>query len=336
MDDVKLFGFSISHLPSWLILVIGAGGIFLSFLVQGTAQEAIYTNYSFRESVFFTFVQFFGYWLFTSHYFFKIITKKVRLHSPLSLYFIISIALVFSMGLSNVSVERLSYPTAVLFKASKLIPVMIGGMIFLHKKYNVIEISAVIIIVLGLIGISYSDKIASNKFDIQGVIIAVISLCADAISSNLQDKALHHYNAPQNEVITIMYLIGWIILLITSLTMGQFQRGISMCIQYPKMVFYLLTFAFLGSIGVQFVYVLMKAFGPVVTVTVTSTRKAGTVLLSFLLYKNKKFTIYHFFSVTAVAVGIYLEYLGKTKHKKEGGEIPKALINVNEEKDIIV
>ena len=325
---MTLFGLDATDWPRWLVLLIGTAGIFGSFLVQGTAQEALYTNTKFQESLFFTFVQFLGYFSLTLPFFIQIVLGKQKLHASVKLYAVVSVSLVCSMGLSNLSVERLSYPTAVLFKSSKLIPVMVGGFVFLKKRYNWIEVLSVMLVVSGLIGISYSDKVSRNKFDMVGVLLSVVSLCFDAIASNLQEKALSVHNAPQAEVISMMYFIGIVILFVVSVVSGQFSTGVSKAIEDPRIVWYLAAFAFLGSIGVQFVYMLMKAFGSLVTVMVTSTRKAFTVCLSFWIFKTKKFTPYHALSIMAIACGLGLNYIGKNRKKRDplsddGNQDPK-------------
>ncbi|OHS96922.1 Adenosine 3'-phospho 5'-phosphosulfate transporter 2 [Tritrichomonas foetus] len=316
-NEIRLFGLDISAWPKWLILLIGVIGVLVSFLVQGTSQETLYTRYPFRESIFFTFIQFLGYFILSSPYIISLLRGKSTLHSSFKYYFFTSFCLCCSMGLSNLSVERLSYPTAVLFKSSKLIPVMIGGMIFLNKKYNFLEILSIGLIVSGLIGVSYSDKVSKNKFDLIGVFLSVISLVFDAVASNLQEKALSEHGASQNELISMMYLIGSFIMFFVALVSGQLFRGVSLCMKYPPMIFYLASFAFLGSIGVQFVYLLMKAFGSLVTVMVTSTRKAATVCISFVLFPNKKFTFFHLGSILTIASGLALNYLGKSQAKRK-------------------
>jgi adenosine 3'-phospho 5'-phosphosulfate transporter B3 len=318
--DIRFFGFPVGHWPRWAILLVGTTGIFVSFLVQGTSQEGLYTNSDYNETIFFTFVQFFGYFLLTSRFFFQLLTKQVRLHASLRYYAFTSFCLVCSMGLSNLSVERLSYPTAVLFKSSKLIPVMIGGWLFLGKRYSYLEILSIGLIVCGLIGISYSDKRSKNRFDLLGVFLSSVSLCFDAVASNLQEKALDAHGAPQTEVISMMYFIGSCYLFTGSLVSGQLVRAVARCSRNPSIIWYLSSFAFLGAVGVQFVYLLMKTFGSLITVMVTSTRKAFTVCLSFILFRTKKFTSYHFASIVAIACGLALHYYGKQRKKEATSE----------------
>jgi len=316
-NRILLFGFDISNWPKWSILILGSSGVFISFLLQGTSQEALYSRYKYKESIFFTFIQFFGYFIFTSRFFFKLIRGKLQLKVPIWYYIVTSFSLCCSMAFSNLSVERLSYPTAVLFKSSKLIPVMIGGFLFLKKKYTVLEVLSILLMVAGLIGISMSDKMSKNRFDIIGVFHSVLSLSFDAVASNLQEKALDHYGAPQTEVISMMYFIGSIIMLFAAFFTGQLQRGIVQCSEHPRMIMYLSLFAFLGSIGVQFVYLLMKTFGSLVTVMVTSCRKAMTVCLSFILFPEKAFTRYHLLSIISIGGGLYTNYIGKPKKKPD-------------------
>ena len=56
-------------------------------------------------------------------YFFNII------RIPLKMYLLLAFLTVATMGLSNTSVGYLNYPTQVIFKCCKLIPVLVGGIL---------------------------------------------------------------------------------------------------------------------------------------------------------------------------------------------------------------
>ena len=53
---------------------------------------------------------------------------------PLNMYVLLAFLTVATMGLSNTSVGYLNYPTQVIFKCCKLIPVMIGGVLIQGKE----------------------------------------------------------------------------------------------------------------------------------------------------------------------------------------------------------
>jgi solute carrier family 35 (adenosine 3'-phospho 5'-phosphosulfate transporter), member B3 len=72
-------------------------------------------------------------------------------------YAIIAVFMVATMGLSNTSLNYLNYPTQVLFKSCKLIPVMIGGIILLKKRYVMMEYMSAILLCAGLVEITLGN-----------------------------------------------------------------------------------------------------------------------------------------------------------------------------------
>lgn len=319
-SEAHIFCLSVSTWPKWLILLIGSSGIFCSFLLHGIAHENLIKNFKLTETFFLTFFQFVGYSMFSLSTFVSILFKRHELKAPIRVYITTSIALAFSMGLTNFATSRLSYATSVLFKSSKLIPVMIGNIIFLKKKPKVSEAIAVVLIVMGLIGISLGDFRGKNKFDIPGIVSISMSLVAGAVASNLEEKVMSIYGASQNELISMLYTIGALIMLFLGLITGQFESGIEKVANKPKSLLFLAFFAFLGAAGIQFVYLIMKVFGSLTTVMITSVRKALTVVLSFLIFKDKVFTVWHAFSVVMITVGMSLSMYNKFAGKKEKNE----------------
>jgi hypothetical protein len=57
----------------------------------------------------------------------------VLYRAPILTYALIALFTIGTMGLSNAAVMRLNYPTHMMFKSCKLIPVMIGSMLILGR-----------------------------------------------------------------------------------------------------------------------------------------------------------------------------------------------------------
>jgi len=72
------------------------------------------------------------------------------------------------MGLSNAAVMRLNYPTHMMFKSCKLIPVMIGSMLILGKRYTLYDILACLCMTVGLIFFTLADSQVQPEFDLLG------------------------------------------------------------------------------------------------------------------------------------------------------------------------
>jgi len=66
-----------------------------------------------------------------------------------------------------------------------------------------------------------------------------------------------------------------------------------------------LIFAVLGYLGIDIVLTLIKDYGALICVTVTTCRKAITIILSFILF-SKPFVFDYAWSGLIVVIGIYL------------------------------
>ena len=112
--------------------------VFACYLCYGVLQEMIFTNKElkpygwFLTWIQFAFYVFFGSCEFMSH-------GKIIRHVPMSTYLLLAFLTVATMGLSNTSLRYLNYPTQVIFKSCKLIPVMIGGICIQNKRYKMID-----------------------------------------------------------------------------------------------------------------------------------------------------------------------------------------------------
>jgi adenosine 3'-phospho 5'-phosphosulfate transporter B3 len=317
VPEAQLFGFSVERWPRLFIMLVGASGIFISFLLDGIAHEHLISQFSFNDTFFLTLIQFIGYSALSFPTLIQIVTGKVRLRAHLGAYLVTSGALAFSMSLTNFAAVRLSYATGILFKSSKLIPVLIGNVIFLKKRPKISEVIAVMLIVLGLIGISLGDVKGKNKFDSFGIVAISVSLICGAIASNMEDKVMSHYEASQDEVISMIYGIGSLIMAVLALVTGDMKSGIQKIVERPDSLIYIGIFSVLGALGIQFVYLVMKVFGSLVTVMITSVRKALTVCLSFVIFKDKVFTLWHAGAMMLIAAGMSINVYDKTAAKKK-------------------
>lgn len=84
------------------------------------------------------------------------------------MYGILAALSVGTIGFSNFSLKYLNYPTQVIFKSCKLIPVMIGGILIQKKQYRIIDYVASGLMCLGLIAFTLADSQVSPDFHVLG------------------------------------------------------------------------------------------------------------------------------------------------------------------------
>ncbi|VDM25771.1 unnamed protein product [Toxocara canis] len=308
--------FRINFRPKWIQFCALSFGVFVFYIGYGYVQELIFRLDGMKPfGLYLTFIQFILYSLFAF--------TEGKIHGdterriPLTTYIQLAFYTVATMGLSNASVGYLNYPTQVIFKCCKLIPVLIGGIIIQASLMS-----------FGLIIFTLADSKVAPNFDPRGYVMICLALLADAIIGNVQEKAMHTYGATNNEVVFYSYTIGCVYIFGGLLMTAQlvdafifFMQAMISClydadaISNPwKTYGYALLFSTLGYLGINVVLSLVRTSGALLAVTVTTVRKAVTIILSFLLFA-KPFTITYLWGGLIVLFSIYLNLYNKNRSK---------------------
>uniref|UniRef100_A0A914YT37 Adenosine 3'-phospho 5'-phosphosulfate transporter 2 n=1 Tax=Panagrolaimus superbus TaxID=310955 RepID=A0A914YT37_9BILA len=311
---VYLLNFDITNLPSTLQFLALCGAVFFFYVGYGYFQELIFQLDGMRPfGWYLTFIQF-GFYSIFSFSEMKCSGGIVR-RIPLSIYAQLAFYTVATMGLSNASVGYLNYPTQVIFKCCKLIPVLIGGILIQGKRYGCWDLLAASLMSFGLILFSLADSQVSPNFDPRGYIMISFALVADAIIGNVQEKSMKNYNAQNKEVVLFSYSIGCVYIFILLLITGELFDGFAFFWNNPwKTYGYSVIFSILGFAGVNVVLTLVRITGALMAVTVTTMRKAVTIIVSFILF-SKPFTMTYVWAGLIVLSAIYVNLYSKNKSK---------------------
>jgi adenosine 3'-phospho 5'-phosphosulfate transporter B3 len=81
--------------------------------------------------------------------------------------------------LSNLSLLYLNYATQVIFKSSKVIPVMIVGSLVWHKRYSLAQYGSVILVVIGLATVGTSHARRQRCQRSRTIVVVVEGLVVD-------------------------------------------------------------------------------------------------------------------------------------------------------------
>lgn len=133
---LKIFCFDISSLSQTGQFLACCLGVFILYLIYGYLQELIFTLDGFKPyGWFLTLIQF-GYYTifgFAERRINDVASWRHR-NIPLKTYCILALLTLGTMGFSNSSLGYLNYPTQVIFKCCKLIPVLIGSIVIQKKQ----------------------------------------------------------------------------------------------------------------------------------------------------------------------------------------------------------
>lgn len=310
---VVVFGISLVSLGRTGQFIACSLCIFFFFVLYGYLQEWIFSYGDFKPYGWhLTLMQFFYYSIF------GFIEQQCKQNKerkiPLFTYVFLAFLTVATMGCSNTSLGYLNYPTQVIFKCCKLIPVMIGGIFIQNKRYTSVDFFAVLLMTIGLVFFTIADQSVSPKFDMTGIGLISAALCADAVIGNVQEKTMRAYSASNSEMVLYSYSIGFVYILFGEVVTGTMMPALMYCNQYPRI--YLLSFIFslVGYIGILFVLSMVKSYGALLAVTVTTFRKALSIIMSFVFF-TKPFTIQYVWSGLIVFLGILLNVYSKNRDR---------------------
>eukprot|EP00002_Diphylleia_rotans_P020146 TRINITY_DN3906_c0_g1_i3.p1 TRINITY_DN3906_c0_g1~~TRINITY_DN3906_c0_g1_i3.p1 ORF type:complete len:385 (+),score=76.63 TRINITY_DN3906_c0_g1_i3:51-1205(+) len=329
-EQFFLLGFNITHLSETTQFLLFCVAVFAIFLGYSYTQELIFHYPGYEYGTFMSIIQMavyagMAYAAIRNH-------GPLQMRAPLQTYLLLAVLHSTSLGFSNASIEYINYPTQIIFKSSKIVPVMIGGVLVLRKSFTAMEYVAGACVSVGLAVFTLADATVSPAFDYWGVFLISIALVADTFLGNFQEKAMRTYRISENEVVFYEYFLGIWYMIAVGFMSSQIVEPIEYCMQYPSVAFWLLVFSALGYIGTVVVMTMIRKFGAVVTVIVTSVRKMFSMGLSFIIFP-KPFSMNYIYGTMLVFLGVAISTYIKRRKVPAKAEMSSLLEEVSKQDD---
>ncbi|PKA66415.1 UDP-galactose/UDP-glucose transporter 2 [Apostasia shenzhenica] len=306
-----LFGLSLTDRPKWQQFLICSAGFFFGYLVNGVCEEYVYNRLQFSYGWYFTFVQGFVY---LGLIYLQGFSAK-HMVNPWRTYVKLSAVLMGSNGLTKGSLAFLNYPAQLMFKSTKVLPVMVMGAFVpgLKRKYPLHEYISAFLLVLGLIIFTLADAQTSPNFSFIGVLMVLGALVMDAFLGNLQEAIFTvNTETSQMEMLFCSTVVGLPLLIPPMVLTGELFKAWNSCSQHPYVYGVLAFEAAATFVGQVSVLSLIAVFGAAATAMVTTARKALTLLLSYLIF-TKALTEQHGTGLLLIAMGVALKLLPEYK-----------------------
>ncbi|KAG1797781.1 UDP-galactose transporter [Suillus plorans] len=234
-------------------------------------------------------------------------TSKALLLRYLQVSAFITLAAPFGFA----ALSYITYPTMVLGKSCKLVPVMLMNFVMYrrrfapHKYIVVAMVTAGISVFMGF-GNEKPSKASSNgeqgsHSQLIGILYLVINLILDGAVNSTQDEMFARYK------VTGQQMMFWINIFCTLLTMAlgtlplphipvlhpssglqsEFANAIGFIRTHPSAIIPLVQFSLTGALGQLFIFETLQHFGSLTLVMITLTRKMFTMVLSVVVYDHR-------------------------------------------------
>lgn len=236
-----------------------------------------------------------------------------------------------AMVSSNMALRWVNYPTQVVAKAAKPIPVMILGVLIGRKSYSMQKYLFILLIVVGVVMFMYKEGQASKSTESTGLgeILLFLSLSMDGMTGALQER-MRAASKPSGQHMMLAMNYWSTLMLGTALVLtGEGKEFITFSLKHPELFGHLASLALAGAIGQLFIFMMVSHFGPLPCSVVTTTRKFFTVLFSVIFFGNS-LTGRQWLGTLLVFSGLFADmFMGKkppTNDKKKD-ESKKLLTN---------
>ncbi|XP_043653705.1 adenosine 3'-phospho 5'-phosphosulfate transporter 1 [Drosophila teissieri] len=292
------------------------GGLMISYLTWGVLQEKIMTqNYfnftgesaKFKDSQFLVFSNRLLAFLVALAYL-QWQPSPVRHRAPLYKYSYASFSNIMSAWFQYEALKFVNFPTQVLAKSCKIIPVMLMGKIMSKAKYESYEYVTALLISLGMIffmsGSSDSSK-ASGVTTLTGIFLLSMYMVFDSFTANWQGSLFKSYAMTPLQMMCGVNLFSSIFTGASLSMQGGFMDSLAFATEHPKFVFDMVVLSVCSAVGQLFIYHTIDVFGPVVFTIIMTLRQAVAIMLSCFIYQHS-ISLLGIFGVLIVFVAIFL------------------------------
>ena len=313
-------------LPESVKLIIACGGIFFSFSYFAVLQEDVYKKkYGPDEERFGAtllailvergvnaLIALIGVLAFGSS----------GVSIPHGSIFNSGVSQMLAMAASNESLRYVSFPTQVLGKSCKMVPVMAGGIVLGGKSYKVAEYVQVVLITIGVCVFNFAGKSKKGGADSSyGLLLIFVSLLMDMVTGGLQDRVklkTKELNPEKKGAKPTMHesmlytnLSGCLVALALAIFVGDLMPGVDFCKRNPEVIYAILVYSLASAVGQNFIYYTITQFSPLLLSTVTTTRKIFSTVFSVLRDPSNSLNVMQWSGCGLVFVGLLVDQVDK-------------------------
>ena len=301
-------------------LLLAIVGLQVTYLTWGVLQERVmtrtYDGDKFTNSQFLVLVNRVLALVIAGIY---LLSSRQKEHTaPIYKYSFSSLSNIISSWCQYEALKFVSYPTQVLAKSSKVIPVMLMGKLVSNKTYKLDEYFTAMLlsggVALFLLATDPSGEKHTTETTVAGIVILLGYMVFDSFTSNWQSQLFQQYKM---SAVQMMFGINTFSCLFTMSSLffqGQLFGSLGFLFGHWEFALHALVLSLCSALGQLFIFHTIQAFGPLVFTLIMTTRQAISILISCLLYGHV-LTVQALLGVAVVFVALFLRVYLKQRSK---------------------
>ncbi|XP_058792338.1 adenosine 3'-phospho 5'-phosphosulfate transporter 1 [Phymastichus coffea] len=313
-SSLPLIGPSRTFYQDTLILIHCFLGLQVSYLTWGYLQEKIMTQEyedsngnkgHFKDSQFLVFI----------NRVLAVVISAVCLllirqpsHTiPLYKYAFCSFSNVLSSWCQYEALKYVSFPTQVLAKASKIIPVMIMGKIVSRSKYEYYEYVTAVLISIGMMMFMFgsTDHENDGATTFSGIVLLGAYMTLDSFTSNWQNALFTDYGVSSIQMMCAVNIFSCLLTATSLLQQSSLMYSLTFVTTYPHFVVDCILISIFSTTGQLYIFYTISNFGAVTFIIMMTVRQGFAILLSCLIYHHY-ITPLGIFGIIIVFLAVFL------------------------------
>merc|ERR1719474_1940902 len=215
--------------------------------------------------------------------------RQPKHKAPLYKYSFCSFSNIMSSWCQYEALKFVSFPTQVLAKASKIIPVMAMGKLVESKKYEYYEYVVALLISIGMVAFLMGNddgKKASSVTTFSGFVILIGYMTFDSFTSNWQGELFTEYKMSSIQMMAGVNLFSCLLTSVSLLQQGVFYTSLEFISQYSAFFFDCIILSICSATGQLFIYHTISTLGPVIFVIIMTVRQVMAVIISCIKFHH--------------------------------------------------
>lgn len=315
-------------------LLLCVSGIYGAYLTQGVVQETLAIRRFGPDQVRFTHLSSLNavqswvcfIWAFALLSLSTLGSKSGRENPspPITVYWKAGITNSLGPACGLAALTYISYPAQVLAKSSKMIPIMVVGVLLYGRRYAPIEYFCCALVSGGvsLFALRSSGKVTSKLAAPNaplGYALCAANLLLDGYTNAAQDEINRKYKGAGSPLSMMCWMNFWCGLYYIPLMFVASSVGIDVvefCLVHREAAWDILLFCLCGAIGQLFIFYTIRRFGSLVNTLITTTRKFFNILMS-VVWNGNPLLPQQWIAVGMVFLGLLLHTAAKNLlHKR--------------------
>lgn len=187
------------------------------------------------------------------------------------------------------ALKYVSFPTQVLSKSCKVIPVMLMGRLVSGNRYELWEYLSAALISVGMVlfMMTSTEHVSSSAVTtLSGLVLLAVYLCCDSFTSSWQGQLFKQYQMSPLHMLCYVNMFSCLLTATSLLQHAATVQSVAL-LQHPMFLLDCTVLALASCVGQTLIYYTIKHYGAVLFTVIMTLRQAASILLSCIVFDHR-------------------------------------------------